>query len=165
MKKKQLWKNMKIILALCGIMAVLASLVAPVSAGSDANVVIANVKPTNLLPGETKTLTVTLQNGGSYDAKHVTLNFQESQYISVVGSSSVYAGSISGWSTKDVTVTVHVAKGAPSGSYAITATCSYDQYYNEGGNVVTETMPEVFFDPSCQIRSTSPTRSSTKTVN
>ncbi|MBN1456087.1 MAG: COG1361 S-layer family protein [Methanomicrobia archaeon] len=137
--------NMKTVLALCCIVAVLACLVAPISAGTDATVVIANVKPIELLPGETKTLTVTLQNGGSYDAKHVTLNFQENQYISVVGSSSVYAGSINGWSSKDVTVTVHVAKGAPSGSYAITATCSFDQYYSEGGTVVSETMPEVAY--------------------
>jgi len=118
-KKLVCRNNMTIVLALCSIVAVLACLVAPISAGTDANVVIANVKPTKVLPGETKTLTVTLQNGGSYDAKHVTLNFQESQYISVVGSSSVYAGSINGWGSKDVTVTVHIAKGAPSGSYAI----------------------------------------------
>ncbi|MGC9445052.1 MAG: COG1361 S-layer family protein, partial [Candidatus Methanospirareceae archaeon] len=136
---------MKTVLALCGIVAVLACLVAPASAGTDANIVITNVKPMELLPGETKTLTVTLQNGGSYDAKHVTLNFQESQYISVVGASSVYAGSVNGWSSKDVTVTVHVAKGAPSGSYAISATCSFDQYYSEGGNVVSEAMPEVTY--------------------
>lgn len=137
--------NMKTVLALCGIVAVLACLIAPISAGTNANVVIANVKPTELLPGETKTLTVTLQNGGSYDAKHVTLNFQESQYISVVGSSSVYAGSINGWSSKDVTATVHAAKGAPSGSYAITATCTFDQYYSAGGEAVTEAMPEVSY--------------------
>jgi hypothetical protein len=146
MNKKLISKNnMKTVLALCGIVAVLACLVAPVSAGTDANVVIKNVKPMEILPGETKTLTVTLQNGGSYDAKHVTLNFQGSQYISVVGSSSVYAGSISGSDSKDVAVTVHVAKGAPSGSYAITATCSFDQYYNEGGDLVSEAMPEVTY--------------------
>ena len=137
--------NMKTVLALCGILAIIACIVAPVSAGTDANIVIRNVKPMELLPGETKTVTVTLQNGGSYDAKHVTLNFQESQYISVVGSSSVYAGSISGWSSKDVTVTVHVAKGAPSGSHAIPVTCSFDQYYTEGGNVVSEAMPEATY--------------------
>lgn len=144
-KKLVCRNNMTIVLALCSIVAVLACLVAPISAGTDANVVIANVKPTKILPGETKTLTVTLQNGGSYDAKHVTLNFQESQYISVVGSSSVYAGSINGWGSKDVTVTVHVAKGAPSGSYAIPVTCTFDQYYSAGGEAVSEAMPEVTY--------------------
>jgi len=144
-KKLVCRNNMTIVLALCSIVAVLACLVAPISAGTDANVVIANVKPTKILPGETKTLTVTLQNGGSYDAKHVTLNFQESQYISVVGSSSVYAGSINGWGSKDVTVTVHIAKGAPSGSYAIPVSCTFDQYYSAGGEAVTEAMPEVTY--------------------
>ncbi|HDS45953.1 MAG TPA: hypothetical protein ENN68_07695 [Methanomicrobia archaeon] len=136
---------MKRVLALCGIVAILASLVAPLSAGTDANVVITNVKPTELLPGETKTLTVTLKNGGSCDAKHVTLNFEESQYISVVGSSSIYAGSISGWCSRDVPVTVRVAKGAPSGSHAIPVSCSYSQSYSTGGETVTEAMPEVAY--------------------
>jgi hypothetical protein len=144
-KKLVCRNNMKTVLALCSIVAVLACLVAPISAGIDADVVIANVKPTKVLPGETKTLTVTLQNGGSYDAEHVTLNFQESQYISVVGPSSVYAGSISGWNSKDVTVTVHVAKGAPSGSYAVPVSCTFDQYYSAGGETVTEAMPEVTY--------------------
>ncbi|MBN1761525.1 MAG: COG1361 S-layer family protein [Methanomicrobia archaeon] len=142
---------MKNVLAICSIVAVLACLVAPVSAGTDASIVITNVKPTEFLPGETKTLTVTLQNGGSYDAKHVTLNFEDTEYISVVGSSSVSALSLSGWSSKDVTITVHVAKGAPSGAYAIPVTCTFDQYYSEGSQTVTETMPEVSYSIVLQV--------------
>jgi hypothetical protein len=133
------------VLAVCGIVALLVCLVPPSSAGTDANIVIANVRPTELLPGETKMLTLTLQNAGSYDARHITLNFEENQYISVVGSSSVYAASLLGWDSKDVTITVHVAKGAPSGTYAIPVTCTFDQYYSEGGQAVTETMPEVSY--------------------
>ena len=152
MIRKLLCRNkMKNVLAICGIVAVLACLVAPVSAGTDASVVIANVKPTELLPGDTKTLTVTLQNGGSYDAKHVTLNFEETQYISVVGSSSVSIASLNGWSSRDVTITVHVAKGAPSGIYAIPVTCTFDQYYSEEGQSVTETMPEVTYSIVLQV--------------
>ena len=132
--------NMRKVMALLGVVALLACLVAPVSAGTDASIVIATVKPTELLPGETKTLTLTIQNAGSYDAKHITLNFQESQYISVVGTSSVSIPSLGGWCSRDVTITVHVAKGAPSGSYAIPVTCTFDQYYSEGGQSVTETM-------------------------
>jgi hypothetical protein len=109
------------------------------------------VKPTELLPGETKTLTLTLQNAGSYDARHITLNFQDTDSIAVVGSSSVYASSISAWCSKDVTITVYVAKGAPSGTYAIPVTCTFDQYYSDGSQQVTETMPEVSYSIALRV--------------
>ena len=143
--------NMRRILAICGIVALLVCIVPPISAGTNANIVIATVKPTELLPGETRTLTFTLQNAGSYDARHITLNFQDTQYISVVGSSSVYAASISAWCSKDVTATVHVAKGAPSGTYAIPVTCTFDQYYSDGSQQVTETMPEISYSIALRV--------------
>jgi hypothetical protein len=143
--------SMRKVMALLGVVALLVCLVPPSSAGTDASIVIAKVKPTELLPGETKTLTLTMQNAGSYDAKHITLNFQETQYISVVGSSSVSIASLNGWSSRDVTITVHVAKGAPSGIYAIPVTCTFDQYYSEGGQSVTETMPEVTYSIVLQV--------------
>jgi len=143
--------SMRKVMALLGVVALLVCVVPPLSAGTNANIVLANVKPTELLPGETKTLTLSMQNVGSYDAKHITLNFQETQYISVVGSSSVSIASLDGWSSKDVTVTVHVAKGAPSGIYAIPVTCTFDQYYSKGGQSVTETMPEVTYSIVLQI--------------
>jgi len=142
---------MRKVLAICGIVALLVCIVPPLSAGTNANIVIATVKPTELRPGETRTLTFTLQNAGSYDARHITLNFQETQYISVVGSSSVYAASISAWCSKDVMITVHVAKGAPSGTYAIPVTCTFDQYYSEGSQQVTETMPEVSYSIALRV--------------
>jgi hypothetical protein len=137
--------SMRKVIALCGVVALLVCLAPPSSAGTDGNVVISSVTPTELLPGETKALTLTIQNGGSYDAKRVTLNFQDNQYISVIGSSSVYMASLNGWCYKDVTITVHVAKGAPSGTYAIPVTCTFDQYYSVGGQSVTEAMPEVTY--------------------
>jgi hypothetical protein len=143
--------NMRKVLALLGVVVLLVCLVPPSSAGADAGIVIANVKPTELLPGETKMLTLTMQNVGSYDAKHITLNFQDNQYISVIGASSVSASSLSGWSSKDVTITVHAAKGAPSGIYAIPVTCTFDQYYSEGSQTVTETMPEVTYSIVLQV--------------
>jgi hypothetical protein len=143
--------NMRRVLAICGIVALLVCIAPPISAGTNANVVIATVKPTELLPGETRTLTLTLQNEGSYDARHITLNFQESQYIAVVGSSSVYAASISAWTSKDVTITIHIAKGAPSGTYAIPVTCTFDQYYSDGSQQVTETMPEVSYSIALRV--------------
>jgi hypothetical protein len=143
--------NMRRVLAICGIVALLVCIAPPISAGENANIVIATVKPTELLPGETRTLTLTLQNDGSYDARHITLNFQDTQYISVVGSSNVYAASIPAWCSKDVTITVHVAKGAPSGTYTIPVTCTFDQYYSEGGQAVTETMPEVSYSIALRV--------------
>ena len=144
--------SMRKVIALCGVVALLVCIVPPSSAaGTNASIVITNVKPTELLPGETKMLTLTIQNGGSYDARRITLNFQETQYISVVGSSSVSIASLDGWSSKDVTITVHVAKGAPSGTYAIPVTCTFDQYYTEGGQAVTETMPEVSYSINLRV--------------
>jgi len=143
--------NMRKVIAVCGIVALLVCLVPPSSAGTDASIVIATVKPTELLPGETKMLTLTMQNAGSYDAKHITLNFQENQYVSVIGSSSVSISSLGGWCSRDVTITVHVAKGAPSGSCTIPVTCTFDQYYYESGQAVTETMPEVTYSIVLQV--------------
>ncbi len=143
--------SMRKVMALLGVVALLFCLVPPSSAGTDASIGIATVKPTELLPGETKTLTLTMQNMGSYDAKGITLNFEDNQYISVVGSSSVSLYSLGGWSSKDVTIMVHVAKGAPSGIYAIPVTCTFDQYYSEGGQSVTETMPEVTYSIVLQV--------------
>ena len=152
MIKRSLYgSSMRKVLALCGVVTLLLCIVPPSSAGIDANIVIAHVKPTELVPGETKTLTLTIQNAGSYDASRITLNFQENQYISVIGSSSVSIASLGGWSTKDLTITVHVAKGAPSGTYAIPVTCTFDQYNTEGSQAVTETMPEVSYSIALRV--------------
>jgi hypothetical protein len=152
MTKRLLWGDtMRKVIAVCGIVALLVCIVPPISAGENANIVIATVKPTELLPGETRTLTLTLRNDGSYDARHITLKFQDTDYISLVGSSSVYAASISAWCSKDVTITVHVAKGAPSGTYAIPVTCTFDQYYSEGSETITETMPEVSYSIALRV--------------
>lgn len=138
--------SMRKVIALCGVVALLVCIVPLSSAGINANVVITNVKPTEFFPGETKALTLTIQNAGSYDATRITLNFQSSQYISVIGSSSVSIASLDGWSSRDRKIIVHVANGAPGGTYAIPVTCTFDQCYNvEGGQTVTKTLPEVSY--------------------
>jgi hypothetical protein len=115
-------------------------------AGTDAKIVITGAKPTELSPGDTKEITLTVKNAGSNDAKQVTFNFLESQYISVVGPSSVCINSLNGWCSKDVDITVHVSEGAPSGSHAIPVTCTFSQYDSSGSpGSVTETMPEVTY--------------------
>lgn len=138
--------TMRKIIALFSIVAILVCIVPLSSAGMDANIVVTGVKPTELSPGETKEITLTVKNGGSNDARQITFNFQESQYISVVGSSSVYINSINGWCSKDVVITVHVSEGTPGGTYSIPVTCTFSQYYSGGSQgSVTESMPAVSY--------------------
>jgi hypothetical protein len=134
------------VLALLSVMAVLICLSPLSSAGANANIVISDVRPTELLPGDLKEITLTVQNAGSYDARHITFNFEESEYLSVIGSSSVYISSLGGWSSKEVAITVYVSEMAPRGSYSLPVTCSFDQYYSSGSEgSVTESMPEVSY--------------------
>ena len=67
-------------IALFSIVAILICTVPSSSAGTDAKIVITGVKPTELSPGDTKEITLTVKNGGSNDARQITFNFQESQH-------------------------------------------------------------------------------------
>jgi hypothetical protein len=147
MLKKLLFSStMRKTIALFSIVAILVCIVPSSSAGTDAKIVITGVKPTELSPGDTKAITLTVKNAGSNDAKQVTFNFQESQYISVVGSSSVCINSINGWCSKDMVITVHVSEGAPGGTYSIPVTCTFSQYDSSGSQgSVTESMHEVSY--------------------
>ena len=139
-------RTLRKITALFIILAILVCIAPSSSAGTDANIVITGVKPTELSPGDTKAITLTVKNGGSNDARQITFNFQESQHISVVGSSSVYINSINGWCSKDVVITVHVSEGTLDGTYSIPVTCTFSQYYSDGSQgSVTESMPEVTY--------------------
>ncbi len=139
-------RTMRKITALFIILAILVCIAPSSSAGTDANIVITGVKPTELSPGDTKAITLTVKNGGSNDAKQITFNFQESQYISVVGSSSVCINSINGWCSRDVDITVHVSEGTPDGTDSIPVTCTFSQYYSDGSQgSVTESMSEVTY--------------------
>ena len=115
-----------------------------VSGGANANVVITNVEPTELSPGDTKDIVLTIKNAGAKDARHITLNFQGGQYISVIGSSSIYIHSINAWCSEERVITVHVSEETPSGTYSIPVTCTFDQYYYTATQgYVTEPMPPV----------------------
>ena len=139
-------RTLRKITALFSILAILVCIAPSSSAGTDAKIVITGVKPTELSPGDTKAITLTVKNGGSNDARQITFNFQESQHISVVGSSSVYINSINGWCSKDVVITVHVSEGTLDGTYSIPVTCTFSQYYSDGSQgSVTESMPEVTY--------------------
>jgi uncharacterized membrane protein len=142
MKELLAGRTLRKITALFIILAILVCIAPSSSAGTDAKIVITGVKPTELSPGDTKAIT----NGGSNDARQITFNFQESQHISVVGSSSVYINSINGWCSKDVVITVHVSEGTLDGTYSIPVTCTFSQYYSDGSQgSVTESMPEVTY--------------------
>ena len=141
-KKLLFGRTMKKTVALWSIVIFLACAVPPSSAGMDAKIVIAGVEPTELSPGDTADITLTVKNAGSNDARQVLLNFQESQYISVVGSSSVCINSLNGWSSKDVAIRVHVSESAPGGTYSLPVTCTFSQYDSDGSLDVTESMPE-----------------------
>jgi len=137
---------MRKVTAFLGIVAILVCIVPLSSTGTDAKIVITGVKPTELSPGDTKEITLTVKNAGSNDAKQVTFNFQESQYISVIGSSSVCINSINGWCSKNMVITVHVSEGTPGGTYSIPVTCTFSQYYSNGSQgSVSESMPEVSY--------------------
>ena len=139
-------RTLRKITALFIILAILVCIAPSSSAGTDANIVITGVKPTELSPGDTKAITLTVKNGGSNDARQITFNFQESQHISVVGSSSVCINSINGWCSKDVDITVHVSEGTQDGTYSIPVTCTFSQYYSDGSQgSVTESMSEVTY--------------------
>ncbi|OFV67306.1 MAG: membrane protein containing APHP [Candidatus Syntrophoarchaeum caldarius] len=129
------------VIAVIGLILLITSTITVSTAGSHANIVITDVTPVDLSPGDTRDITLTIKNDGSRDARHITLNFQSSDYISVVGSSSEYIHSINAWTSKEITITVHVAEGAPDGTYEIPITCSFDEYYyNATQGYVTSTM-------------------------
>jgi hypothetical protein len=98
-------------------------------AGTHANIVITNVTPTNLAPGDSKEITLTVKNDGSRNARHITLNFQSSDYISVIGSSTEYIHSINAWCSKEVKITVHVAEDTSDGAYKLPINATFDEYY------------------------------------
>jgi hypothetical protein len=79
-KKLLIIRTMRKITAFFIILAILVCIAPSSSAGTDAKIVITGVKPTELSPGDTKAITLTVKNGGSNDARQITFNFQESQH-------------------------------------------------------------------------------------
>jgi len=101
----------------------------PAFAGTNANIVISDLTPTDLSPGETGEIILTVKNDGSRDARHITLNFQSSDYISVIGSSTVYIHSINAWSDTRIKIMIRVEDGIDTGAYSIPITANFDEYY------------------------------------
>ncbi len=85
----------QIILLLAALTLVMAVGVAPANAAADAKIVITKVTPTDLAPGDIKEVTLTVKNQGGQEARHITLNFESAEGISLIGSSTVHIASLS----------------------------------------------------------------------
>jgi hypothetical protein len=88
------------------------------SAATDANIEVIDVTPTDLSPGDIKEVTLTVKNQGGRDARHITLNFQSSDEIALIGTSTVYISSINAWCSKEQTITIK-AKGELADDFAL----------------------------------------------
>ena len=93
------------------------------------SVTITDVKPTELHPGDTREVTVTVKNNGGRDARDIRLAFQGTKNVSLVGPTVVHINTLNSWCWKEVEITVHVKEEAPNGVYPIPVTCSWKEYY------------------------------------
>jgi len=116
--------------------------IAPSSAAADANVVITDVTPTELSPGDLKEITLNVKNEGGCDARHITMNFLSIDYISLIGPSTVYISSLNAWCSKEVSIRLKVEDEISNGAYAIPIEVTFDEcFYNASEGHVTIPMP------------------------
>ncbi|HJH25557.1 MAG TPA: hypothetical protein C5S37_02030 [Methanophagales archaeon] len=132
----------QIILLIATLIFITAALVAPSSAAANANIVITDVTPTDFSPGDIKEITLTVKNQGGGDARHITMNFQNSDHISLIGSSTVYISSLNAWCSKEIPITIKAEDEITNGAYAIPIAVTFDEYYfNASVGYVTDPMP------------------------
>ena len=122
-----------------------ASFLSVAGAQSFSSIVITDVRPTTLYPGETAEVTIVVKNNGGRDARDIRLEFQGTPQLSVVGATVAHINTLPEWSEKEVKVTVHVADDTPNGVYAIPIICSWKEHYlvNFSVGYVTEPKPPV----------------------
>ena len=89
------------------------------------SITITNVEPTELNPGDTKEVIVTVKNNGGRDARDIKLAFQGTKNVSLVGATVAQINTLNSWSSKEVKITVHVKDEAPTGTYSIPITCEW----------------------------------------
>jgi len=134
----------QIILLIATLIFVTAALVAPSSAAANANIVITDVTPTELSPGDIKEVTLTVKNQGGRDARHITMNFQNSDHIALIGSSTVYISSINAWCSKEISITIKADDELPNGAYAIPIAVTFEEYhFDVSGGYKTDRMPSI----------------------
>ncbi|MBN1761946.1 MAG: COG1361 S-layer family protein [Methanomicrobia archaeon] len=103
--------------------------VVPASAASFSSVTITDVTPTTFNPGDTRAVIVTVSNNGGRDAKNIRLAFQGTEVLSPVGPTVYPINTLNSWSSKEITVTMHVKEEAPNGIYSVPVNCSWREYY------------------------------------
>ena len=99
------------------------------SAASFSSITITDVTPTQFNPGDTSEVTVTVKNNGGRDAKDIRLAFQGTEILALVGPTVHHLSTLNSWSSKDITVTLHVKEEAPNGIYPIPVNCSWRESY------------------------------------
>ncbi len=103
------------------------------------SVTITDVAPTELHPGDTQEITLTVSNEGSEEARDVKLAFQGSQYISVVGATIKSIDWLHSRSSQKMTISVQVNEEAPTGSYNIPISCTW----SEKDTVISDGEPQI----------------------
>ena len=109
-----------------------------------ASVTITDVRPTELHPGDTKEVTVTVKNNGGRDAKDIRLAFQGTDNLSVIGPTVAQLNTLNSWHSKDVVITVYVKEEAQNGIYSLPVACSWRDLYLDPakGHVITNKTKE-----------------------
>ena len=106
------------------------------------SVTITDVKPTELHPGDTREVIVTVKNNGGRDARDIRLAFQGTETVSLIGPTVAHINTLNSWCSKEVEITVHVKEEAPNGVYPVPVTCKWRGYYFDPaeGYVSTDTI-------------------------
>ncbi|MCD6210412.1 MAG: COG1361 S-layer family protein [Methanophagales archaeon] len=93
------------------------------------SITVTHVTPTELHPGDTCKVTVTVKNNGGMDAKDIKLAFQGTETVSLIGPTVVHINTLNSWCSKEVEITVHVKEEALNGVYSIPIACSWRGHY------------------------------------
>lgn len=121
--------RIKVPVIMCAfIIILLVSSISTVAAQTTySSVTIKDVTPTELHPGDTKEVTLTVSNEGSKDAKDVklALAFQGNRYVSVVGATTKNIDWLHSRDSQKITIKVHVNDNTPTGSYSIPVTATW----------------------------------------
>ena len=93
------------------------------------SITVTHVTPTELHPGDTCKVTVTVKNNGGMDTKDIRLAFQGTETVSLIGPTVVHINTLNSWCSKEVEITVHVKEEALNGVYSIPIACSWRGHY------------------------------------
>jgi hypothetical protein len=118
----------KVILSIVVFIFVMAALVAPSNAATNAKIVIIDVTPTALAPGDIMDVSLTVKNQGGSDARHITLNFQNGDHVSLIGSSTVHIASLNAWCSKEIPIRIKAEDEIEEGAYPIPIKVTFDEY-------------------------------------